>query len=105
MVQILLRVRSVHMLKWMSHSHRTPSRRKPEDEETCKAYHRCRCALGVLWIFTIKREMADRSEDEEADKHPCRAGKQRFTTTVVLDDVETVESHAEVDAILRELVR
>jgi hypothetical protein len=84
----------------MYHSHRTPRRRKSKDEETCKANHSRCCFFGVLWRFTIEREVADGCENEKAYKHPCRAGEERFTTPVVLNDVETVEGDAEVDTVL-----
>jgi hypothetical protein len=84
----------------MYHSHRTPRCCKSKDEETCKADHSRGCFFGVLWRFTIERKVADRCENEEAYEHPCGAGEERFTTPVVLDDVETVEGDAKVDTIL-----
>jgi len=49
--------------------------------------------------------VADRCEDEEADKHPRGAGEERLASTVVLDNVESVEGDAEVDTVLLTLAR
>lgn len=49
--------------------------------------------------------MPDGRKDEEADEHPAGARDEGFAAAVVFDDVEAVEGYAEVDAVLRVLVR
>lgn len=85
--------------------HRTPGSREPEDEETREADHGCGCALRTLWVVAIKGKVADRREDQEANEHPYRPCNERLAATVVLDNVETVEGDAKVDAVLGMLAR
>ncbi len=43
--------------------------------------------------------MADTGEDHKHEEHPERPDDERPTTTVVLDDVQSVEGSAEIDAV------
>lgn len=43
--------------------------------------------------------MAHAGEDQEHEEHPCGADHQRPTTTVVFNDVESIEGSAKVDAV------
>ena len=83
--------------------HWSPGCRKPENKEAGEADHGRGGFLGVLWMRAIKCKVTDGSEDQKADEHPTRASNERLSSTIVFDDVETIEGHAEIDAVLERL--
>ena len=71
--------------------HWAPCSREPKNEERGEADHsytRFRC---VMWMATVQGEVTDGCEDQKADEHPRGADDEGLATTIVLDDVETVE--------------
>jgi hypothetical protein len=76
---------------------RAPRHRERGDEQAREDDHGVADALVRCSVAVGQREVAQRSEDEEAHEHPERAVDQRGPATVLLDDVETGERHAEVD--------
>ena len=75
----------------------TPCHCKARDEETCEDDHGITDTLIRCAVIIRKCEVTQRSKDEEAHKHPERSVDERRPATVLLDNVETRESHTEVD--------
>lgn len=83
--------------------HWSPGCRKPKNEEASEADHGRGSFLGPFWIRAVKRKVTDGSKDQKTDKHPTGASNERLSSTIVLDNVEAIEGHAEIDAVLEPL--
>ena len=73
----------------------TPGRGEADDEEAGEDDHGD--TGGVRGRVGVQHLVADGGPDHEADEHPCGTDHETVTAAVVLDHVQTGQSHPEVD--------
>lgn len=74
---------------------RTPGRGETDNEEAGEDNHGNTGRVGAR--VRVEDLVADRGPDHETDEHPGGTDHETVTTTVVLNDVQTGQGHAEVD--------
>ena len=73
------------------------------DEEAGHNNHCLACGGVGLRVIHIEREVADRREDHEEDKHASATDDEGLATTKVLDDVKTAKGGAKVNSTKNDL--
>lgn len=81
-----------------SPDHGTPGHGVGGDEETGDNNHALTRSGSVFGVLDVQHEVANRSEDHEANKHESSTSDERLATTEVLNNVETTESGTEVNS-------
>lgn len=86
-----------------SPDHGTPGHGVGGDEETGDNNHALTRSGSVFGVLNVQHEVANRSEDHEANKHESSTSDERLATTEVLNNVETTESGTEVNSTKNDL--